>query len=80
MVTSGGTAISGPSTITGYVHFTANNRFHSVPARCVVKLDSPEEVAVIGQSQGRHIAFRRLPYHVINAVGTVQQTVVAMKM
>jgi hypothetical protein len=63
----------------GDVRFDAEDRFDPRLARQVVELDGAEHVAMVGQRHSRHARRGRGADDLVEAVGAVQQAVLAVK-
>jgi hypothetical protein len=78
MVALGGPARTGFAPVASNVDFATDNRFDTVRPSVVVKLDGTEQITVIGKGQSGHLQLRRTLYHILNPIGPVEQTEIAV--
>jgi hypothetical protein len=64
----------------GNVYFTPDDRLYPGLVSVVIKLDSPEHVAVVCNRNGIHAEALRFLQHLINANGPVQEAIFGVDM
>jgi hypothetical protein len=64
----------------GHVHFAADDGFHSARFRGVVKRFRREEISVVSDRYGRHLAARCFVDNLFEVAGSIEQTVIRVQM